>query len=59
MLRLWKDNLKEQWASGYFQKETVEETALRNANALGVIAQLDRLLEIDLERMEEILYDEE
>ena len=48
----------EQWASGAFQAATIEETALANANAMGSVNELNRLIDIDFEVINEVLSSE-
>lgn len=58
MLRNFKASIHQQWESGQFQAETIEETALANAGALGSLSVLNDLIDIDFEKLEESLNDE-
>ncbi len=48
----------QQWAAKAFQGETRDEILTLNAAALGQIENIDRLLEMDLETLNEVLKDD-
>lgn len=58
LLRRWKENLQDQWARGVFQEDSVEETAMANANALGELNLLNQLLELSYENLKDSFDDE-
>ena len=51
--------LQEQWGSKMFQGETGYEVGVRNATALGEYEAYGRLLELDVDKLNEVLNDEE
>ena len=53
LLRAWKESIKDQWAKGNFEDNTIEGTAQMNASARGSVAILDQLLEMDYEQFNE------
>ena len=57
MLRNWKESIHLQWEAGALQGETIEETALANASALGSLDVLKSLLELEFDKFEEFLND--
>lgn len=49
-LRLWQENIKDQWAGGSFQGQTPNITFSANAQALGQVILLGQLQEVDYEK---------
>lgn len=58
-LRKWKGSLQDQWAAGQFQVDSPQETAARNAGALGQVTMINHVLELEYERFREVLEDDE
>lgn len=54
----WKASLADQWVNGVFQSESFETTAMANASALGTVRAIDTLIELDYEKLTEVLNDE-
>ena len=52
VMRKWKEDLKEQWASGKFTDASNIATAMQNANAIGKCELLDRLMTLEWDQME-------
>lgn len=57
-MRLWKENLKEQWSKGVFQKDTPQATAEANAAVLGQLEVLNKLLDLEVIDIEGAFADE-
>ena len=58
LLRNWREDLKAQWEQGNFVGTSWEVTALANAEALGQVNMLKKLLELDAQQLEEGLKNE-
>ena len=58
-LRKWRESLQSQWAAGQFQVDNPEHTAAMNAGALGQIVMINHMLDLEYERFEEVLRDDE
>lgn len=55
----WQEGLKGQWAARMFQRESMEESALANAEALSEMSTIQALREVDYEKMREVLDDDD
>ena len=55
MLRLWRQDLLEQWAAGQFQAPSPQETAVANAQAIGIVRTYEQIEELDYATFESIL----
>ena len=51
---LWRKELKSAWEMGNFTFPSIEQTALKNAEAIGMINVLAALEEISLEQLVEV-----
>lgn len=51
VLVAWRDELMQQWARGRFSGDTPQATAEANANALGQVDLLQRMLAIDADQI--------
>lgn len=58
LLLRWKEDLKEQWASGKFTDASNVATAMLNAAAIGKCEILDRVREITFDQLESEVEDE-
>jgi len=53
LLREWKESIKDQWARGNFEGDSIQETALMNVSARGSIDILQQLIDMDWEQFNE------
>lgn len=53
-LRMKRQEIMEAWASGRFTRDNIETTALLNADAMGRLAVVDALLEMEFGDIEDI-----
>ena len=58
VLQKWRESLKEQWAAGNFQAASRDESLLANVGALGQVTLLQDLIELDYDKLFEVLSDE-
>lgn len=53
-LRIWQKSIKNQWAAGQFNLDTIEATALANHKAASEYGIIDQILTLDAEAIEGI-----
>jgi hypothetical protein len=58
LLGEWKESLQDQWSSGLFSRETLEETAVANLQAVAQARLLSELSELDYQKFTEVLSDD-
>lgn len=51
ILRQWRADLKDQWASGAYTDLSQYGTAILNAKAIGTCEAFEKILELDFEQM--------
>lgn len=57
-LRLWIENLKSQWEKGQFSSPNRDEHHVMNLQALGQVRLLNELIELDYDKLLQVLHDE-
>jgi len=55
VLSNWEEALKQQWANGELNGESMEATAMANAQAVGMVHQLKKLRGMDYDQFYEAL----
>lgn len=59
LLRQWQHDLHEQWEAGLFMSDDPQVTLQANAQAIGQIRQLKRIIELSHEELSEGLSSEQ
>lgn len=58
-LRKWQESLKDQWATGQFQNESAQSTAMMNVGAQAQVQIIRQILDMDWPEIENLLRQEE